>query len=96
MHKRWYDVDPTVSLAVSLMRNASIITQYDCADLIINKSAVSQLFSQHSYALTGGFFSLIETMAQLFVRSVIGYRLGYLSKRKFSINAQKPVVHHPA
>ena len=38
MHKRWYDVDPTVSLAVSLMRNASIITQYDCADLIINKS----------------------------------------------------------
>ena len=39
MHKRWYDVDPTVSLAVSLMRNASIITQYDCADLIINKLA---------------------------------------------------------
>ena len=38
MHKRWYDIDPTVSLAVSLMRNASIITQYDCADLIINKS----------------------------------------------------------
>ena len=38
MHKRWYDVDPTVSLAVSLMRNASIITQYDCADLILNKS----------------------------------------------------------
>ena len=66
------------------------------SDLIINKSAASQLFNQHSYALTGGFFSLIETMAQLFVRSVIGYRLGYLSKRKFSINAQKPVVHHPA
>lgn len=38
MHKRWYDVDPTVSLAVSLMRNANIMTQYDCADLIINRS----------------------------------------------------------
>ena len=38
MYKRWYDVDPTVSLAVSLMRNANILTQYKCADLIIKKS----------------------------------------------------------
>lgn len=38
MNKRWYDVDPTVSLAVSLMRNADIITQYKCADLIVGKS----------------------------------------------------------
>jgi hypothetical protein len=38
MNKRWYDIDPTVSLAVSLMRNANIIAQYKCADLIINKS----------------------------------------------------------
>ena len=35
MNKRWYDIDPTVSLAVSLMRNASIMTQYKCADLIV-------------------------------------------------------------
>ncbi len=38
MNKRWYDIDPTVSLAVSLMRNANIMTQYKCADLIVNKS----------------------------------------------------------
>ena len=38
MYKRWYDVDPTVSLAVSLMRNANVITQYKCADLIIKTS----------------------------------------------------------
>ena len=38
MYKRWYDVDPTVSLAVSLMRNANIMSQYKCADLIIKKS----------------------------------------------------------
>jgi len=38
MYKRWYDVDPTVSLAVSLMRNANIVTQYKCADLIVAKS----------------------------------------------------------
>ncbi len=38
MHKRWYDVDPTVSLAVSLMRNANIMTQYQCADVILKKS----------------------------------------------------------
>lgn len=38
MYKRWYDIDPTVSLAVSLMRNANIVTQYKCADLIVQKS----------------------------------------------------------
>ncbi len=38
MYKRWYDVDPTVSLAVSLMRNANILIQYKCADLIVQKS----------------------------------------------------------
>ncbi len=38
MQKRWYDIDPTVSLAVSLMRNANILTQYKCADLIVKSS----------------------------------------------------------
>lgn len=38
MRKRWYDIDPTVSLAVSLMRNANIMVQYECADLIVAKS----------------------------------------------------------
>lgn len=35
MHKRWYDIDPTVSLAVSLIRNANEPTQLKCADFII-------------------------------------------------------------
>jgi hypothetical protein len=35
MHKRWYDIDPTVSLAVSLMRNAGEQAQFQCADFII-------------------------------------------------------------
>ena len=38
MNKRWYDIDPTVSLAVSLMRNSSLLTQYKCADFIVKKS----------------------------------------------------------
>ena len=38
MDKRWYDIDPTVSLAVSLMRNANVIAQYKCADLIVKAS----------------------------------------------------------
>ena len=38
MYKRWYDIDPTVSLAVSLMRNANVMTQYKCADIIVKKS----------------------------------------------------------
>lgn len=36
MHKRWYDIDPTVSLAVSLMRNANEQTQLKCAEHIID------------------------------------------------------------
>lgn len=36
MHKRWYDIDPTVSLAVSLMRNANEQTQVKCAEFIID------------------------------------------------------------
>lgn len=35
VHKRWYDVDPTVSLAVSLIRNTNEQTQLKCADFII-------------------------------------------------------------
>ena len=38
MNKRWYDIDPTISLAISLMRNSNIITQYKCADLIVKRS----------------------------------------------------------
>ena len=38
MNKRWYDIDPTVRLAVSLMGNAKIMSQYKCADLIVMKS----------------------------------------------------------
>ena len=37
-NKRWYDLDPTVSLAVSLMRNANIRLQYKCADCIVEYS----------------------------------------------------------
>lgn len=36
MHKRWYDVDPTVSLAVSLIRNSDEETQLKCAEFIID------------------------------------------------------------
>lgn len=36
MHKRWYDIDPTVSLAVSLIRNASEHSQGECAEFMID------------------------------------------------------------
>lgn len=35
---RWYDLDPTVSLAVSLMKNANDDTQLHCAEYIISKT----------------------------------------------------------
>ncbi len=37
-HKRWYDLDPTVSSAVSLMEKADEKTQLECAYIIIDKA----------------------------------------------------------
>ena len=39
MQKRWYDMDPTVSLAVSLLENADSKTQLECANYIIGSPA---------------------------------------------------------
>lgn len=36
MHKRWYDVDPTISLSISLLRNASDSAKLRCAEFIID------------------------------------------------------------
>ncbi len=38
MYKRWYDKDPAVSLAVSLLRSASIENQYKYAEFIVNRA----------------------------------------------------------
>ena len=35
---RWYDVDPTLSLAISLLRNAQKEVQIDAADFIIKNA----------------------------------------------------------
>lgn len=34
-NKRWYDKEPTLSLAVSLMKNSSVDVQLSCAELIV-------------------------------------------------------------
>ena len=54
MHKRWYDVDPTVSLAVSLLRNANEQTQLKCADFII-EYAKDREVTLHSNTLNDAF-----------------------------------------
>lgn len=38
MYKRWYDKDPAVSLAISLLRNSSIEEQYEYADFIVTRA----------------------------------------------------------
>lgn len=39
MHCRWYDKDPTVSLAISLIKNANESVQADCADFLISSAS---------------------------------------------------------
>lgn len=38
LKQRWYDIDPTMSLAVSLMHDAPSERQIECAKLIIRKA----------------------------------------------------------
>ena len=38
MYQRWYDKDPAVSLAVSLLRNCAIEDQYRYAEIIVNRA----------------------------------------------------------
>ena len=48
MHKRWYDIDPTVSLSVSLMRNANEETQLKCAEFIIEYAKQRSVLLQNN------------------------------------------------
>ena len=38
MNNRWYDADPTLSLAVSLIKNSSISLRNKCSNMIIDKA----------------------------------------------------------
>ncbi len=38
LRQRWYDLDPTMSLAVSLMHETDTQNQKECAELIKNKA----------------------------------------------------------
>lgn len=38
MNNRWYDKEPTLSLAISLMKNESINIQVACAQIITDKA----------------------------------------------------------
>lgn len=42
-HKRWYDVDPTISLSVNLMQNAQLATKLKCATLIIETAKFNNI-----------------------------------------------------
>ena len=54
MHKRWYDIDPTISLAVSLIRNTNDETQVRCADYIIEKAKDQGVMNEEN-SLEGAF-----------------------------------------
>lgn len=57
MNKRWYDIDPTVSLAVSLLRNSDEATRKSCAGFVIKEAQEkgvvikNSLVSAFDYAL---------------------------------------------
>ncbi len=56
-NKRWYDKEPTVSLAVSLMQNSKEEVQAECAEFLKNKAQDygvilnSNLFGAFNYVL---------------------------------------------
>jgi hypothetical protein len=56
-NKRWYDQDPTVSLAVSILRNASIQNQKLTAEFIIKKGEAYNISEVRSKSPNPGIFS---------------------------------------
>ena len=56
-HQRWYDKEPTLSLAVSLLRNAKDDSRSGCADMIISMAKdfgvqiPHDIFSNFNYVL---------------------------------------------
>ena len=56
-HQRWYDLDPTVSLAVSLIRNANDSFRGQCAQMIVEQAKDfgvkldGDIFSNFNYVL---------------------------------------------
>ncbi len=49
MYNRWYDIEPTLSLAISLLKNAKEETRTQCAELIL------ELAAQNNVKLKKGF-----------------------------------------
>lgn len=48
LQKRWYDIDPTVSLAVNLVKNSTEDVQLKCADYIITKTKAYGITNQEN------------------------------------------------
>lgn len=72
---RWYDKDPTVSLAISFLRNANTSLQEDASLFIINKSkelgAISnskrrpfKIFNRRWYDSSEKLYNAIETLRE--------------------------------
>jgi len=49
--KRWYDQDPTLSLAMSLLRNTSIDNQLHIADLLIENGTKLKIEFKSKYKI---------------------------------------------
>lgn len=70
-NKRWYDKEPTLSLAVSLIKNSKEDVQYRCADFIKNKAQDygvvlnSNLLGAFNYVLNR-WYDVSEPLAEAF------------------------------
>ena len=55
MKHRWYDIDPTLSLAISLLKNSTPQIKHLCAE------AISKIASENGVKLPNDFFSKLKT-----------------------------------
>jgi len=73
--KRWYDQDPTISMAISILRNTSLEHQLLVAELLLKKQAdyaptnqdtsrhkIFRLFSRRWYDFDDDLYNAIEFM----------------------------------
>jgi len=56
MKKRWYDIDPTVSLAVSLIKNSNKSVQQRCAVHIIKIAEINNIRLEDTFLNIAEYF----------------------------------------
>ena len=80
MNQRWYDKDPTLSLAISLIKNSDENTRHICAEKII------EIAKANNVEVKSGFFNIIATFHRWYdENNELSLAMEYLKEAKTNL-----------